>query len=231
MKILFAFLISVLITNAQINNTLFESYKNFLAKPSALNSLKNYQIIGVIINENNDSLEFVLHRLLPDTLRLQVRFDNIYAITVVKGTIGWIVDPTRNIYQPTDLHPEEVVRTKSNILSLFSFFDNNIFEQLKILDNQKEDVEYHSFSIVNLTNDTTTYFLSKKNELDIYKLVSFYQSPFTFKIIPRNFFQYKGFAVPRTLEIIANNSKKTIVQIVSININSEIDKNLFFYNK
>lgn len=213
------------------SDTLFPRYRNFFANPTALNELKNYQIVGIIVDEKNDSLEFVIHRILPDTLRLQIRFGTQYAITVITGNTGWIVDPTKGMLQPRELHPEEISRMSSNILSLFSFFDPNIFDNVKSTDLASLDTSYISFQIINSNNDTTTYFFNKVNFSDIFKVVKFYLSPHTFKIIPKFFFNFKGFSIPRVIEVIANNSRKTILSIVNININTEIDSNLFNFKK
>ena len=219
------------VMEARASDTLFPKYKNFIANPKALSELKNYQIVGVIVDEKNDSLEFVMHRILPDTLRLQVRFGEQYAITVINSKTGWIVDPTRAIFQPQELHPEEISRVKFNILYLFSFFDENLFEPVRSEDRENPDTTFISFIAVNSNKDTTFYNFSKVNFSDIYKIVKFYHSPYTFKIIPKYFFNFKGLVIPRVIEVVSNNTKKTILYIVNININTDIDRNLFFFKK
>ncbi len=224
-------LLSFNLSQLYTSDTLYPRYKNFLANPTALKALKNYQIVGIIVDEKNDSLEFVIHRILPDTIRLQIRFGTQYAITVITGETGWIVDPTQGIIQPRELHPEEISRMSSNILSLFSFFDPNIFDNVKSTDLTSPDTSYISFLIINSHSDTTTYFFNKVNFSDIFKVVKFYLSPHTFKIIPKFFFNFKGFSIPRVIEVIANNSRKTTLSIVNININTSIDSNLFNFKK
>lgn len=230
-KLLYIIVILFCVVEARPSDTLFPKYKNFVANRKALGELKNYQIVGVIIDEKNDSLEFVIHRILPDTLRLQIRFGEQYAITVINSNTGWIVDPTRKIYQPQELHPEEVSRIKFNILYLFGFFDENLFEPVSTEDWANPDTSFVSFVAVNSNKDTTFYNFGKVNFSDIYKIVKFYHSPYTFKIIPKYFFNFKGFVIPRVIEVVSNNTKKTLLYIVNININTDIDRNLFFFKK
>ncbi|MCX7909830.1 MAG: hypothetical protein N2560_10015 [Ignavibacteria bacterium] len=213
------------------SDSLYTKYRNFIANPKAVENLRTTQIIGVIVDDKNDSLEFVLHRIFPDTLRLQVRFGETYAITVITSQNGWIVDPMRKIYEPKELLPDEILRIRSNILNLFSFLDPNIFEKVSSWDTQSPDTNYISFGLVNSTNDTIYYYFNKFSYSDIYKVVRFYHSPYTFKIVPKNLFSYSGFKIPRQIEVFANGAKRTLMYIVNININGEIDRNLFILKK
>lgn len=212
-------------------DTLFHKFRNFIAKPQDLAKAYRLQIIGVITDESKDSLEFVYHRIFPDTLRLQIRFGNDYAITVITHDSGWTVDPTRKIFEPTELFPEELKRMRSNILNLFSFFDENLIQRFKSVDLPSTDTAYVSFQVVNRDNDTIRYFLQKANAVTFYKEIKFYQSPYIFKIYPKEFFVYEGIKIPRTLEIVSNDKKKTKLVIVNIRYNPDFDKNLFFYKK
>ncbi|MEJ5287599.1 MAG: hypothetical protein WHV60_10360 [Bacteroidota bacterium] len=226
--ILFVYIVG---TFAFASDTLFTRYKYFIAKPKAIETLNTVQIIGVLVDDKNDSLEFVLHQILPDTLRLQVRFGETYAITVITGQTGWIVDPTRKIYQPKELLPDEISRTKSNILNLFSFLDPNVFDNVQSRDIESLDTNYISFEVINTTQDTIYYFFNKHDPTDGFRIVRFHLSPHFFKIIPKFLFSYAGFAIPRQIEVIANEKKRTLMYIVNINFNSEIDRDLFLLKK
>lgn len=213
------------------SDTLFNKYKNFIAKPQALESLRTLQIVGVIVDDRNDSLEFVLHRIFPDTLRLQVRFGETYAITVITGSTGWIVDPMRHIFEPKELHSDELLRVRSNILNLFSFLDPNVIEQVKSWDLVPNDTNFLSFAVCNTSQDTIFYYFDKSNFSNNFRIIRFYLSPYTFKVYPKNLFSYNGFAIPRQIEVFANETKRTLMYIVQININGEIDRNLFILKK
>jgi hypothetical protein len=213
------------------SDTLFHKFRNFIGKPQDLTKAYRLQIIGVITDGSKDSLEFVYHRIFPDTLRLQIRFGNEYAITVITHDSGWTVDPTRKIFEPAELFPEEVRRMRSNILNLFSFFDENLIQRFKSADLPSSDTAYVSFQIINTDNDTIRYYLQKANAVAFYKEIKFYQSPYVFKIYPKDFFVYEGIKIPRTLEIVASDKKKTKLVIVNIRYNPDFDKNLFFYRK
>lgn len=216
---------------AESSDTLFHKFRDFIGKPQDLIKAQRLQIIGVITDGSKDSLEFVYHRIFPDTLRLQIRFGNEYAITVITRDSGWTVDPTRKIFEPTELFPEEVKRMRSNILNLFSFFDENLIQRFKSVDLPSADSTYVSFQVTNSDNDTIRYFLQKSNAVTFYKEIKFYQSPYVFKIYPKDFFLYEGIKIPRTLEIVSSDKKKTKLVIVNIRYNPELDKNLFFYQK
>lgn len=220
-----------LIYTSFASDTLFHKYKNFVTKPKAIENLRTLQIVGVIVDDRNDSLEFVLHRIFPDTIRLQVRFGETYAITVITGSTGWIVDPMRKIFEPRDLFPEELSRVRSNILNLFSFIDPNVIEDVKSWDLTTNDTNYISFAIINSTQDTIYYFFNKSDFSNNYRVIRFYHSPYTFKVYPKNLFSYNGFAIPRQIEVFANETKRTLMYIVQININGDIDRNLFFLKK
>lgn len=213
------------------SDTLFAKYKIFIAKPKAIENLRTLQLVGVIVDDKNDSLEFVLHRILPDTLRLQVRFGKTHAITVICGQTGWIVDPMRNIFDPKELHPDEIWRIRSNILNLFSFIDQNLIEQVKSWDKVGPDTNYISFAVENSTKDTIYYYFNKSNYSDNYRIINFFHFPYTFKVIPKSFFAYMGWSIPRQIEVYANEIKKTILFLVNININGHIDRNLFLLKK
>lgn len=212
-------------------DTLFNKFRNFIGKQQDLIKAYRLQIIGVITDGGKDSLEFVYHRIFPDTLRLQIRFGNEYAITVITHNSGWTVDPTRKIFEPTELFPDEVKRMRSNILNLFSFFDENLIQHFKSADLPSSDTAYVSFQIINSDNDTIRYYLQKANTVSFYKEIKFYQSPYVFKIYPKDFFVYEGVKIPRTLEIVSSDKKRTKLVIVNIRYNPDFDKNLFFYTK
>lgn len=212
-------------------DTLFNKFRNFIGKPQDLIKAQRLQIVGVITDGSKDSLEFVYHRIFPDTLRLQIRFGNEYAITVITRDSGWTVDPTRKIFEPTELFPEEVKRMRSNILNLFSFFDENLFQRFKSSDLPSSDSTYASFQIINTDNDTIRYYLQKSNAVTFHKEIKFYQSPYVFKIYPKDFFVYEGIKIPRTLEVVSSDNKKTRLVIVNIRYNPDFDRNLFFYKK
>lgn len=217
--------------NIYASDTLFARYKLFIAKPKAIEQLKTLQIVGVLVDDKNDSLEFVLHRIFPDTIRLQVRFGQTYAITVITGGTGWIVDPLRKIFEPKELMPDEVLRIKSNILNLFSFLDPNVLENVQSRDLESLDTNFISFEVINSLQDTIYYFFNKREYSDSYRIVRFYQSPYVFKIVPKFLFSYMGFAIPRQIEVFANDRKRTLMYIVNININSDIEKDLFILKK
>ncbi|MFN3781665.1 MAG: hypothetical protein ACK4SO_05785 [Candidatus Kapaibacteriota bacterium] len=213
------------------SDTLFLKYKRFVANPKTIENTKTLQLVGVIVNERNDSLEFVLHRIFPDTLRLQIRFEQGYAITVITGNSGWIVDPLQKIFEPREMHPDEIQRIRSNILNLFAFLDPNLFEPVNSWDFDSGDTNYISFGISNSTGDTVNYFFNKFNFSDSYRIIKFYHSPYLFKVVPKNTFAYMGWKVPRQIEVFANGVKRTLMYIVNININGEIDKDLFRLKK
>jgi len=213
------------------SDTLFAKYKRFIAKPEAAKNLKTLQIVGVIVQNNNDSLEFVLHKVFPDTLRLQVRFGDTYAVTVITSQTGWIVDPMRQIIEPKELLPDELRRVKSNILNLFAFIDPCIWDSVNSWDVYNPDTNYISFALINSTQDSIVYVFNKKDFSDNYRLLRFYHSPYLFKLMPKNFFSYMGFSIPRQIEVYVNDLKKTLMYIVNININGEIDRDLFRLKK
>lgn len=215
----------------ETTDTLFQKFRNVIVKPNDFIKAYRFQIIGVIVDDNKDSLEFVYHHIFPDTLRLQIRFGKDYAITVITHDSGWTVDPTRKIFEPTELFPEELKRMRSNILNLFSFLDENLINHYKSTDLVSNDTDYVAFQVINNENDTIKYFLRKSNTINYYKEIKFYQSPYVFRVFPKEFFTYEGIKIPRTLEITSNDKKKTKIVIVNINYNPEFDKNLFFYKK
>ncbi|MGB9771774.1 MAG: hypothetical protein ACPLX7_07340 [Candidatus Kapaibacteriota bacterium] len=218
-------------TSCFASDSLFVRYKAFVAKPGSIQKLKTLQIVGVLVSDRNDSLEFVLHRIFPDTIRLQVRFGDTYAITVITAETGWIVDPTRKIFEPKELLRDEVQRIKSNILNLFGFLDPNVLDSVRARNVANPDTNYVSFEVINSTLDTTYYFFHKKDFSDSYRIVRFYHSPYYFKIIPKLLFSYMGFAIPRQIEVFANEKKRTLLYIVNININSDIERDLFILKK
>lgn len=213
------------------SDTFFQKYKRYVANPKTIENTKTLQLVGVIVNDKNDSLEFVLHRIFPDTLRLQVRFVDGYAITVITGESGWIVDPMQKILEPREMYPEEIHRVRSNILNLFSFVDPNLLEPVISWDFDSGDTNYVSFGISNKTQDTIYYFFNKLNYSDSYRIIKFFHSPYVFKLIPKNTFAYFGWKVPRQIEIFANDVKRTLMYIVNININGEIDRELFILKR
>lgn len=172
------------------SDTLFLKYKRFVANPKSLESIKTMQLVGVIVGERNDSLEFVLHRIFPDTIRLQIRFEEGFAITVITGHSGWIVDPMQKIYEPRQMHIDEIQRIRSNILNLFSFIDPNLLEPVTSWDFDSGDTNYVSFGVCNSTKDTVSYFFNKLNFSDSYRIIKFYHSPYIFKVVPKNTFAY-----------------------------------------
>lgn len=213
-------------------NSLFINFRKFFAGNTEWQNLKAYQIIGIIENDHNDSLEFVLQRIIPDTLRLQVRFpEEVYAITCITSNTGWIVDPTRKIFSPIDLHPEEIIQMKAKILNLFAFIDENLISEAQLEEISTNDTNTIGFKIIDKQKNQIIYNLKKSTKIDFYKEIKFYGTNFDFRLIPTDFFSYQGIKIPRKIEVISNQSKKTYLSILNISFDPKFEKNLFFYSK
>ncbi|MGQ9820056.1 MAG: hypothetical protein ACUVQ1_09085 [Candidatus Kapaibacteriales bacterium] len=227
--IFFLFLVPISIFSIS-EDSLFTKFKKFIFGNLDRQSLKSYQIVGIIETDQNDTLEFVLQRIIPDTLRLQVKFphDN-YAITCITSNSGWIVDPTRKIFEPTDLLPEEINYMKSNILTLFSFIDENLLFASKAVVLSFGNSDTLGFKVIDKLNSEISYLFKKTNVLDYYKEVNF--GKYHFQIIPSGFFSYQDFKIPRAIQIISNQIKKTNLIIQNINFEPKFERNLFFYKK
>lgn len=213
-------------------DTLFSTFKKFMFGNSDSQNLKSYQIVGIIETDQRDSLEFVLQRIIPDTLRLQIKFpqDN-YAITCITSNSGWIVDPTRKIFEPTDLHPEEINFIKTNILTLFSFIDENLLFTQNITELTFGNSDTLGFELIDKQHNEISYFIKKTGLFEYYKEIKFHVGNYFFQIFPSEFFSYQEFKIPRKIKVISNNIKKTILTIQSINFDPKFEKNLFYYNK
>ncbi len=228
---IFVFIIISLIGVSTTQASVFEKFRNIVGGKSNFAKVQQYLIIGVIVDNEKDSLEFVLHRILPDTLRLQVRYNDVYAITVITKNTGWTVDPTRKIYEPTELFPEEIIRMKSNILTLFSFVDENLFANSETYEFQPNDTNYLAFKVITEPRDTISYFIKKSEQFEFFKEVKFKNMPYVFKIYPSEFFVYEKLLIPRTIVVNFNDIKKTKMYIVNINFKPDIDPNLFIFKK
>lgn len=213
-------------------DTLFSTLKKLMFGNTDLQNSKSYQIVGIIETDQRDTLEFVLQRIIPDTLRLQVKFPNDnYAITCITSNSGWIVDPTRKIFEPTDLHPEEVNFMKTNILALFSFIDENLLITQKVLHLSSSNSDTLGFQIIDKQHNEISYFIKKTSIFEYYKEVKFNVGNYYFQIFPSEFFSFQEFKIPRKLQVISNKIKKTILTIQNINFDPKFEKNLFYYNK
>lgn len=231
LSFIFFFALSSLFLIAEADSV-FLNYKSFIANDTVWTHLKSYQIIGIIQTDTDDSLEFVLQRIIPDTLRLQIKFSSQnYAITCITSQNGWIVDPTRQIFDPTDLHPEEIIHMKSNILNLFSFIDENLISHQTLHEISTNDSNLFGFRVIDNNKNEISYFISKTFKIDIIKEIKFKGSNFLFRLKPTEFFVYNGFTIPRKIQIIVNNTKKTNLIIQNIIFNPNLDNNLFYYIK
>lgn len=233
-KIFFLLLLNVVPSYLFTANadTLFSTFKKLMFGSTVWQNPKSYQIVGIIETDQKDTLEFVLQRIIPDTLRLQVKFPhNNYAITCINSNSGWTVDPTRKIFEPTDLYPEEINFMKTNILILFSFIDENLLFTQEVTYLSPSNSDTLGFKIIDKQHNEISYFIKRASTLEYFKEVKLNIKNYHFQIFPSEFFSYQEFKIPRKIQVFSNNFKKTILIIQNINFEQKFKRNLFFYNK
>jgi len=198
-----------------------------------LSTIKSIKIIGKIQSEGVE-LPMVFIKKFPSKVRFQVDLNGQNGITVFKGDSGWMIDPSKKVFVPTNLSPKEISQMKPMIDYFFVFFDNFLLNYAKdslnpvfIGKDSVEGKEAFKVSVIMKDKTTLTYYYDAKTYLDIKHEVKFNYLPEPFILNLRNFFTVKDITIPYIIDTKQGNMRNTRMLIENLQIDNDVSDEIF----
>ena len=202
-----------------------------------LSTVKTIKVVGKIQSEGVE-FAMVFMKKFPKKTRFQVDLNGQSGITVFNGDSGWIIDPSKQVFEPTVLSKIEMSQVKPMIEYFFIFLDNFLLnyqsDSLKPVFAGTDTVEGQEVFKVKVEmkdNTTLTYFYDTKTYLDIKHEVKFKFLPEPFALNLRNFFTVKDVTIPFIIDSRQGSKRNTRITIDNLQIDNEIKDDLFEMKK
>ena len=209
--------------------------KNLTARGGVerLSRLKTLCFSG-IIQTDDMVLNMAFYRKMPGKMKLRIEVNGQIGITAFNGKEGWLLDPARNIGQPTKVSPEEVELLRPMIYHIFVFFDDLLVDYRKkgikaeSLENVRVDGK-EAYKIKVLMPDSTViyYYIDKTTNLDFRHDVAFTKMDGVIILNMKNFTNIKNYVIPIEIDSRLGNLKSTRMFIDNIQLDTDIDDSFF----